>query len=231
MAQYNTLHVKVSNSPLSKLKSEIKNGTEVTLKLSSNVVGDSNDENSFPYKLLSTNTKVSKLRKAFANGSSANVKLSKTQLHKIVQSGGFLSRLLGPLLKTAFPLKKNVLKPLVKSVIIPLGSSTSVSATDAANQKKVLGSGHPLDFAPRMTSLIISNKGMNDIIKTANSFEESGWLIKDVIETIKNERKEQKEGFLGMVLDTLGASLLWNLLASKGTVRSGEGTIRVGQDF
>ena len=66
-----------------KLKLGIKNGAEVTLKISSNVVRDSNDENNFPHKLLLTNTQVLKLCKAFANNSSANTKLSKTQLHKI----------------------------------------------------------------------------------------------------------------------------------------------------
>ena len=87
---------------------EIKNGAEVTLKLSSNVVGGSNDENTFQKKLLLTNTQVLKLRKAFANGSSANIKLTKTQLHEIRQSEGFLGRLLGPLLKTGLPLIGNV---------------------------------------------------------------------------------------------------------------------------
>ena len=82
MTLYNTLNVKFSNSQLNKLKSGIKNNTEVTLKILSNVVGDSNDENNFPHKLLLTNTEVSKLRKAFANNSSANIKLSRTQLHK-----------------------------------------------------------------------------------------------------------------------------------------------------
>ena len=90
----------MSNSQLNKLKLGIKNNTEVTLKISSNAVGDSNDENNFLHKLLLTNTKVSKLRKAFVNNSSANIKLSNTQLHKIGQSGEFLGRLLGPLLKT-----------------------------------------------------------------------------------------------------------------------------------
>ena len=74
MTQCNTLNVKLSNSQLNKLKLGIKNGTEVTLKISSNIVGESNDENSFPYKLLLTNTHVSKLRKAFANGLLANIK-------------------------------------------------------------------------------------------------------------------------------------------------------------
>ena len=71
---------------LNKFKCGIKNGTEVTLKLSSNVVGDSNDENNFLLKFVLTNTQVSKFRKAFANNSSANIKLSKTHLHIIGQS-------------------------------------------------------------------------------------------------------------------------------------------------
>ena len=79
----------MSNLQLNKLKLGIKNGTEVTLKISSNIVWDSDDDNNFPHKLLLTNTKVSKLRKTFANNSSANVKLSQTQLHKIGQSRGF----------------------------------------------------------------------------------------------------------------------------------------------
>ena len=120
MTQYNTLNVKLSNSELNKLKSGIKNGTKETLKISSNVVGDYNDENNFPHKLLLTNTEVSKLRKTFANNSSVNIKLSKTQLHKIGQSGGFLGRFIEPLLKIEFPLVINVLKALAENVLIPL---------------------------------------------------------------------------------------------------------------
>ena len=85
MAQYNILNVQFSNLQINKLKLGIKNGTEVTLKVSSNVVGDSNDENNFSHKLLLSNTKISRIRTAFANNSSANIKLSKTQLHKIGQ--------------------------------------------------------------------------------------------------------------------------------------------------
>ena len=83
MTQYNTLNMKLSNSQLNRLKSGTKNNTEVTLKISSNFIGDSNDENNFPHKLLLTNTLVSKLCKAFTNNSSANIKLSKTHLFKI----------------------------------------------------------------------------------------------------------------------------------------------------
>ena len=83
MTQYNTSNVKLSNSQLNKLKSAIKNGTEVTLNYSSNIIGDSNDENNFAQKLLLTNTQVSRPHKALPNNSSANIKLSKTQLHKI----------------------------------------------------------------------------------------------------------------------------------------------------
>ena len=93
MTQYNTLNVKLSNSQFNKLKSGIKNGTEVTLKISSNVAGDSNDGNNFPHKLLLTNTQVSKLRKAFANNSSANIKSSKTQLLNYIKQDNQIRRI------------------------------------------------------------------------------------------------------------------------------------------
>ena len=142
-------------------------------------------------------------------------------MHKIVQSGGFLGRLLGPLLKTGLPLKKNVLKPLAKSVLIPLGLTAVASATDAAIHKKMFGSG--------MATLITSNEEMNDIMKIVKSLEASGLLIKGVSETIKNEAKEQKGRFLSMLLGTLGASLLGHLLTGKGTIKASEGTIRAGE--
>ena len=146
MTQYNSLNVKLSNSQLNKLKSAIKNETEVVLRLSSNIIGD--NETNFPHELLLTNRQVSNLRKSFANNSSADIKLSKTQLSKMIQSGGFLSRLLGPLLKTGLPLIKNVIKLLAKSVLIPLGLTVTASAADAGIHKKILGSGS--------TTLIIS---------------------------------------------------------------------------
>ena len=95
-----------------------------------------NEETNFPHKLLSTKRRPSNLRKAFANRSSADIKLSKTQLSKMIQSGGFLGRLLGPLLKTGLPLIKNVIKPLAKSVLIPLGLTAAASAADAGIHKK-----------------------------------------------------------------------------------------------
>ena len=95
--QYNSLNVKLSNSQLNKFKSAIKNENEVILRLSSNLVGD--NETNFPQKLLLTNRQVSNLRKVFPNHLSDDIKLSKTQLSKIIQSRGFLGRLLGPLLK------------------------------------------------------------------------------------------------------------------------------------
>ena len=151
------------------------------MKLLSNVVGDFNNANIFSHIILLTNTQVSKLRRAFANNSSANIKLSKTQLYKIGQSGGFLGRFLGPLLKNGLLLMKNVLKPLAKSILIPLGLTAGASATDAAIDREMFGSG--------MTILIISNEEMNDIMKIVKSLEESGFLIKGVSETIENEAK------------------------------------------
>ena len=137
MTQYNTLNVKLSNSQRNKLKSGIKSGTEITFKLPSSVVSDSNDENSFPHNFLLTNTQVSKLRKAFPNNYSANIQSSKTQLHKIGQSGVFLGCCFGSLLKTGLPFMNTVFKPLGKTVLIPLGLTAVVSATDAAIHKQM----------------------------------------------------------------------------------------------
>ena len=173
------------------------------MKISSNVIRDSVVENNFPHKLLLTNTQVSKLRKAFTNGSSANVELSKTQLHKIGQSRGYLGSLLGPLLKTGFPLIRNVLKQLAKSVLIPLGLTVAPSETDVAVHKNLFGLGN--------IALTISNKEMNDIVKIIKPLEDSGLLMKGVSETIKIEAKKQNGEFLRMLVDPLGASLLRNL--------------------
>ena len=165
MAQYNTLNVTLSNSQLNKLKSALKNGTEVTLNLSSSVTGDSNDENNFPHKLLLTNTKVSKICKAFANGASTNIKFSKTQLHKIGQSGG----LFAPLLKNGLPLIGKVIKPLANSVLMPFGlTAAAAAAADAAIHKQMLKSG--------FTTLIISNEEINDIMKIVE-FPQRIWVI------------------------------------------------------
>ena len=104
MTQYNSLNVKLSNSQLNKLKSAIKNESEVVLRLSLNMIGDSDDKTNFLYELLFTNRQVANLHKAFANNSTTDIKLSKIQLSKTIQSGGFLGRLLGPLIKTVLPL-------------------------------------------------------------------------------------------------------------------------------
>ena len=225
--------VKLFHSQLNRTKSGLKNGTQVTLNFSLNVVDDSIDQTNFPHKLLLTNTQVSRLRKAFANSLSANIKLSKTQLHKMEQSGGFLGRLLEPLLKNDLPLMKNVFKPLAKSVLVPLGLTTPASAIDESIQKKSFRSG--------MTTLIFSNKEMISFMKIIKSVEGSDLLIKLASETIKNEAKEQKCDF------SFDTSLLGNLLTGKGvktkipgkrvmrigegTIRADEFTIRVSQNF
>ena len=134
MTQWNSLYVKLSNSQLNKLKSAVKNETKVGLRLSSNMIGD--NKANFPHKLLLTSRQVTNICKAFANHSSADIKWSKTQLSKMIQSGGFLSRLLGPLLKTGLPLTKNEIKPLAKSVLIPLGLTAAASPADAGIHKK-----------------------------------------------------------------------------------------------
>ena len=151
----------------------------------------------------------------------------------MIQSGGFLGRLLGPLLKSGLPLIKNIIKPLAKSFLIPLGLTAAASATGAGIHKEILGSGH------NNTTLIISNDEMDDILKLVKSLEDSGVLLKGVSETIQHEANEQRGGFVTMLLGTLGASLLGDILskglsgkviirAGEGTIRAGEGTIRAG---
>ena len=97
------------------------------MRLSSNMAGNSDDKINFPHELLLTNRQVANLRKAFANYLSTDIKLSKAQLSKMIQSGGFLGRPLGPLLKTGLPLMKNVIQSLAKSVLIPLGLTATVN--------------------------------------------------------------------------------------------------------
>ena len=129
-----------------------------------------------------------------------------------------MSKLAGPLMK--------VVIPLAKTILAPLGITAAASAIDAGIQKTIHGSG--------TTTLIISNEKMNDIIKIVQALEDSNVLLKGVTKTIKNETKEQKVGFLSMLLGALGAILLGNLLAGKGIVRAGsrnkngKGIVRTG---
>ena len=130
------------------------------------------------------------------------------------------------------PLMKNVIKPLAKSVLIPLGLTAAASAADAGIHKKILGLGnHP---SHNNTTLIISNDEMEGIIKTIKSFDDSGLLLKGVTETVQNEATEQKGGFLSILLGTLGAILLGNILMGKGAIATksksqGRGTNRAGK--
>ena len=176
------------------------------------------DGNDLPHELLLTTRQKTKLRNAFNNNMSTDLKLSKAQISKIIQSGEFLgfllSTLAGPLMKVAVPLAKNILTPL--------GITAAASAIDPGVQNKIHDSG--------TTTLIISNEKMNDIIKIVQALEDSNILLKGVTKTIKNETKEQKGGFLSMLLGTLGASLLGNILAGKGIVRAGSGN-KKGEDL
>ena len=231
MTQYNKINIKLSSSQLNKLKLATKNETEVIIRISSNMIGDSNDETNIPHELLLTDRQVSSICKALANNSSANIEFSETQLSKMIQSGGCLGKLLDPLLKTGLPLIKSVITRLAKSVLIPLGLTAVASAADAGIHKKILGSGcrHSSSSTSHNTTLIISNKDMEDLIKIAKSLEDSVLLLNRVTESVKNEIKEQKDRFLSILLGTLGASLLGNLLAGKGIDRAGKGIARASE--
>ena len=156
----------------------------------------------------------------------------------MIQSGGFLSRLLGPLLKTGLPLIKIVIKQLAKSVLIPLGLTAATLTTDAGIHKKILGSGNPSyshhhhhHHHHNNTVLIIPNDEIEDIIKILKSLEDSGLLLEGITETVQSEVKKEKGGFLSTLLGTLGASLLGNLLTGKGIYRArkGQGINRAGE--
>ena len=208
MVEYNKVTVKLVDTQLKKLKTAAKNKAGTTLRTSLKMF----DGNNLPHELLLTTRQKTKLRNAFNNNMSTDLKLSKAQISKIIQSGGFLgsllSKLAGPLMKVAIPLAKNILAPL--------GITAAASAIDAGIQKKKIhGSG--------ATTLMISNEEMIDIMKIVQALEDSNILLKGVTKTIKKESKGQKGGFLSMLLDTLGASLLANLLSGKGIVRAGSG--------
>ena len=136
------------------------------------------NENDLPHELLLTTRQKAKLRNTFNNNMSIDLKFSKAQISKIIQSRGF------PLMEVAIPLAKNVLTPL--------GITAAASATDAAIQKKIRGSG--------TTTLTISSEEMSDIMKIVQALEDSNILLNGVTKTIKNETKEQKGGFLSMYL-------------------------------
>ena len=146
-----------------------------------------------------------------------DLKLSKAQIKKMIQSGGFLGKLLSKLAG----LLMNVAMPLAKNVLTPLGLTAAMSAIVGGIQKKMRGD---------RIKLVIEQEDMNDIKKIIEALENSGILLKGVTKTIENETKEQRGGFLSMLLGTLGASLLGNLLTGgKGIVRAGEGVIGAGE--
>ena len=181
------------------------------------------DGNDLPHSLLLTTWQKTKLNNAFNNNMSTDVKLSKAQNSKIIQSGGFLgsllSKLAGSLTKVAVSLAKNILAPL--------GFTTAASAIDTGIQKR--------NISFRENNFNNSKqKKINAKMKIVQALEDSNILLKGVTKAIKNETKEQKGGFLSMLLGTLGASLLGNLLTGKGIVGAGsgnkkeKGTVRAG---
>ena len=197
---------------LNKLKKSVKSNEGATLKLG--IKNFSKDE--LHHELLTTRQNT-KLRNAINNNLATDIKLSKGQIKKVIQSGGFfcklLSKLAGPLMEVAMPLAKNVLAPL--------GLTAAMSAIDGSIQKKIHGSG---------VKLIIEQEDMNDIMKIIEALENSGILLKGGSKTIENETTEQREGFLSMLLGTLGASSLGNLLTGgKGIIRAGDGIVRAGE--
>ena len=213
MVEYSKINCKLTNILLNKFKKSVKSNEGATLRLS---IKNFNKDG-LPHKLLLTTRQNTKLRNAINNNSATDIKLSKSQIKKLIQSGGFLDKLLsklaGPLMKVAMPLAKNVLAPL--------GLTAAMSAIDGSIQKK---------FHSSEIKLIIEEEDMKDIMKIIEALENSGILLKGVSKTIENETKEQRGGFLTMLLGTLGASSLGNLLTGgKGIMRAGDGIVRAGE--
>ena len=180
------------------------------------------DKNDLPHELiLLTTRRKLRVRNAFNDNMSTDLKLSKAQF------GGFLASLLSKLVV----LLMKVAIPLVKNALGPLGIIGAASAIDTGIQKKIDGSGRSLS-----TTLVISIKEMKDMMNILQALEYSNIFLKGVTKTNKNETKEQKRGLLSMLLGTLGASLLGNMLAGKGVVRAvtlnkkGKGILRAGME-
>ena len=207
MVEYTKINCKLTNVQINKLKKAVKSNVEIKLRLS---IKNFNKDDLL-HELLLTTRQNTKLHNAINNNLATDIKLSRAQIKKLKESGGFLgnllSKLAGPLIKVAMPLAKNVLAPL--------GLTAAMSA-----YKKIHGSG---------VKLIIEQEDMNDIIKIIEALENSGILLKGVTKRIENETKEQRGGFLSMLLGTLRASLLGNLLTGKGMTRAGEGIVRAGE--
>ena len=218
MVEYSEINCKLTNVELNKLKKAVRSIEGATLRLG--IRNLSKDER--PHELLLTTRQNTKLRNGLNNNSATDIKLSKAQKKKIIQSGGFsgkfLSKLAGRLMKVALPLAKNVL--------FPLGLTVAMSAIDGSILKKIHGLGATKGAGVK---LMIEQEDINDIIKIIKTLENSCILLKGVSKTIKNETKEQKGGFLTMLLGILGASLLGNLLTGgKGIMRAGDGIVRAG---
>ena len=169
MVEYNTVNAKLSDSQLNNLKNDVKNNDGTTLRLNIRMFS----ANNLPHELLLTTRQTTKLRIATENNMSTDIKLFKAQISKIIQSGGFLesllSKLVGPLMKVAVPLARNILAPL------------RITAEDGAIQKKIHGSG--------TTTLISSKEEMNDIMKIVQALDDSNILLKGVTKTIKIKAK------------------------------------------
>ena len=168
------------------------------------------------------NSEIKDIMKLIKSLENKGFLLTETTRKITSQEGRFLS-FLRPLITAGLPLMKSVITPLAKNVLLPFGLSAGMPAAYAAIQKKIYGSGS--------TVLIITNKEMKDIMKIIKLLEESGLLIKEISEAIKNEAKEQKRGFFQMLLGTLSGSMLRSALTGRGVIRAGEGTVRASENF
>ena len=176
MVEYSKINCKLTNVQLDKFKKVVKPNEGATLRLA--IKNFNKDE--LPHESLLTTRQNTKLRNAINNNLATDI--SKAQIKKLIQSGGFLGKLLG---KLAGPLMK-VAMPLAKNVLAPLGLTAAMSAIDDGIQKKMKGEG---------IKLIIEQEHMNDIMKIIKALENSGILLKGVKKQLKMKLKNKEEDF------------------------------------
>ena len=221
MANYQEARVKLTNTQLNKLKFTARNKTETILRLNKKNFGDEG----LPHELFLTTRQTTKIRNAFANDMTTDTKLSKAQISKTIQSGGSFGSWLGNLRKQTLT---NVAIPLARDNLPGLVSNLTSNATNKLERKM---SGKTAVRAVKVFTLFISNKNMNDIIKTIKSLEDSSVLIDRVTETVKHEIKKEEGRFLGALLAPLATSLVQPVISSLVKGISGRRVRRAGRGY
>ena len=216
MANYQEAIVKLTNTQLNKLKSAAKNNTGTTLKITKKIF--QNEE--LPQELILTTGKITKIRNTFASNMSTNIKIIKSQLDKIIQSGGFLCSWLNKLGK----------KKVVTDLAIPFARDKLPGLVSNAASKRII-SGKETVRTGKVFTLIISSEDIDDFIKVVMPLEDSGVLIDGVTEAVIHQIKKQEGEFLAALLAPLAASVVQPIISSVVKRITGRGVLKAGRGY